>query len=154
MYQEMSLASMGGQKTLHQTALLIWPWGFIWSFKINHNSKFRKEDVENFALNNEGNVYNSLFNKVNLNIVYLVIYQQYKTNIFLFYCKAPTQLPTPSPLQPNFISTPSQFNSSKSWVGVIPYNWFVPPPTTTTTTILLFWTTKPRKLTPSTQVES
>ena len=25
---------------------------------------FRKQDVENFALNNEGNIYNSLFNKV------------------------------------------------------------------------------------------
>ena len=31
-------------------------------------------------------------------------------------CQAPTQLPTPSPLQPkpNSISTPSQFNSSNS----------------------------------------
>ena len=30
------------------------------------------------------------------------------------FCQAPTQLPTPSPLQPNLISTSSQFNSSKS----------------------------------------
>ena len=39
--------------------------------KINHNSNFRKEDVENFALNNEGNVYNTLFNKASLNIVHI-----------------------------------------------------------------------------------
>ena len=50
-------------------------------------------------------------------------------NINSLFCQAPTQLPTPSPLQPNLISTQSQSNSSKSWVGVIPYNWFVPPPT-------------------------
>ena len=29
---------------------------------------FRKKDVENFALNNEGNVYNCLFNKASANI--------------------------------------------------------------------------------------
>ena len=40
------------------------------------------------------------------------------------YCQAPTQLPTPSPLQPNSISTSSHFNSSKSWVGVMPYICF------------------------------
>ena len=51
---------------------------------------------------------------------------------FLGFCQAPTQLPTPSPLQPNPISTPSQFNSSKSWVGVMPYIWFSPPPPPTT----------------------
>ena len=44
-------------------------------------------------------------------------------------CQAPTQLPTRSPLHPNSISTSSQFNSSKSWVGVMPYIWFSPPPT-------------------------
>ena len=69
-------------------------------------------------------------------------------------CQAPTQLPTRSPLQPNMISTSSQFNSSKSWVGVMPYIWFSPPPPPPPTTILLFWTTKPSKLTPSTQVKS
>ena len=38
------------------------------------------------------------------------------------------QLPS-SNSTPNSISTPSQFNSSKSWVGVMPYIWFSPPPT-------------------------
>ena len=54
-----------------------------------------------------------------------------------------------SQLHLHSISTSSQFNS-KSWVGVMPYNWFAP----THLTILLFWTTKPSKLTPSTQVKS
>ena len=44
-------------------------------------------------------------------------------------CQAPTQLPTRSPLQFNSISTSSKFNSSKSWVGVMPYIWFSSPPT-------------------------
>ena len=54
--------------------------------------------------------------------------QVYLTFFNQCFCQAPTQLPTPSPLQPNSISTSSQFNSSKSWVGVMPYIWFSPPP--------------------------
>ena len=41
----------------------------------------------------------------------------------------PNSISTPSSLHLHSISTPSQFNSSKSWVGVMPYNWFAPPPT-------------------------
>ena len=57
-------------------------------------------------------------------------------------CQAPTQLSTPSPLQPNSISTPSQFNSSKSWVGDIPYIWFSPPPPPTHHITFLNYKTK------------
>ena len=75
--------------------------------------------------------------------------ERYKEKFYSpYYCQAPTQLPTWYPLQFNSISTSSQFNSSKSWVGVMPYIWFSPPPT-----ILLFSTRKPSKWTPSTQIK-
>ena len=54
-------------------------------------------------------------------------YVYLKTFLCMFTnCQAPTQLPTQSPLQVSSTSTSSQFNSSKSWVGVMPYIWFSP----------------------------
>ena len=55
-----------------------------------------------------------LLNKVseNINLKFnLLVYLSGKVKRS---CQAPTQLPTPSPIQPNLISTQSQSNSSKS----------------------------------------
>ena len=55
-------------------------------------------------------------------------YHSFFTNTIFFFIffstrekqeKAPTQLPTPSPLQPNSISTPSQFNSSRVELEIV-----------------------------------
>ena len=52
----------------------------------------------------------------------------FSSNILIGFAIAKLQLNSQLHLHSISISTPSQFNSSKSWVGVMPYIWFVPPP--------------------------
>ena len=52
---------------------------------------FRKQDVENFALNNEGNIYNSLFNKVSYKFTEDIIEMDFiKIIHYTFHSYCPT----------------------------------------------------------------
>ena len=75
------------------------PWelrdfGWVTDFGVDSlvNLALRRSDAENFAVLNEGNLYNNLFDKVNLEYIYLIVIDNSKIRLTEYTMRVAKQM--------------------------------------------------------------